>query len=188
MAVSPPAHCTRAQLVSTLMCSETTYFGPPRERLQHPYACADARSHMGSPAAQTRPAPPRYRRPVFSMGASELTIANSRDPRPRKIVEPATPVCPVPKQERSRTLSGRPGAPPRPLPGRSEGLLAPSGSLPGRPGVPPWRVRMGFSRSLGADAIFRRFLFDFLMKIRLFISNDFWMIVDRSTTLSSCRQ
>lgn len=40
------------------MCSETTYFGPPRERLQHPCACADARSHMGSPAAQTRPAPP----------------------------------------------------------------------------------------------------------------------------------
>ena len=76
-------------------------------------------------------------------------------------------------QERSRTLSGRPGAPPRPLPGRSEGLLARLGSLPGRPGVPPWRVRMGLSRSLGADAISRRFLFDFLMKIRLFISNDF---------------
>ena len=41
---------------------------------------------------QTRPAPPRYRRPVFSMGASELAIANSRDPRPHKLVEPATPV------------------------------------------------------------------------------------------------
>ena len=47
---------------------------------------------------------------------------------------------------------------------------------------------MRFSLSLGADPIFRRLLFDFSMKIQLILSNDFWMILDRSTTLSSRRQ
>ena len=91
-------------------------------------------------------------------------------------------------RERWWTLSGRSRA----LPGHSldapEALFGCTGALPGRLGESSMRVRTRFSSGMDTDPIFRRFLFDVSMKIRLILSNNFWMIVDRSTMLSWCQQ